>query len=599
MANRKVNITIETTANTSGAKQAEKALDDVSTAADAAAKKATAAQEREAKKAAEALEREAKKTATAQEREAKKAADAQERETRRRVRAEQKAARETEQAAAKVTKTVETEERKKTEAALRESAKRKKVAESEATSLNRLSTSGQAAGKSASRVGQLAGQAGFQVQDFAVQVGGGTSALTAFSQQAPQLLGAFGPAGAIAGAIVAVGAIATQVFLKMGDDALTADEKAKKLADKLDEVRQAAEKAISDKIDFGKQKIEDATTQAGLLADELNTVATNQLRLNQAVLDSLTEINKAERALDELRGQSGDKLKLQSEQAADDAKRREQEVAIQIAAEEQQLKVAQEALAIAKNDLLLKQQQKEEAVLSLKTEKDALKVAEDRLKATKALSGQTAFQPVGGGLAGGIPVVTQAARGAQGELASGKIQQQIETLKANVEGITKAVSNTGELTVQVEDAVRQVLAVESALTQTVSDVQTSIESINIEATTEGVTETARQLSERATLLADEVKAITEGVTASTASEKQALEVIKGNLSNGAITLDEIRSTSAALSQLDPQIREAINGNTQKVSQLITIMQRFQTESAQLQRKIDMIQSRQISPLKQN
>ncbi|MFE1676614.1 hypothetical protein ACFMJE_18465, partial [Acinetobacter baumannii] len=60
-------------------------------------------------------------------------------------------------------------------------------------------------------------------------------------------------------------------------------------------------------------------------------------------------------------------------------------------------------------------------------------------------------------------MVTQAARGAQGELASGKIQEQIETLKANVEGITKAVSNTGELTVQVEDAVRQVLAVESSL----------------------------------------------------------------------------------------------------------------------------------------
>jgi chromosome segregation ATPase len=468
-----------------------------------------------------------------------------------------------------------------------------------AQSSNRVSTAGQAAGKSASRVGQLAGQAGFQVQDFAVQVGGGTSALTAFSQQAPQLLGAFGPGGAIAGAIVAIGAIATQVFLKMGDDALTADEKAKKLADKLEEVREAAEKAISDKIDFGRQKIEDATTKAGLLADELNTVATNQLRLNQAVLDSLTEINQAERALDELRGQSGDKLKLQSEQAANEAKRRDQQVAIQIAAEEQQLKVAREALDIAKSDLLLKQKQKEEAVLSLQAEKDALKAAEDRLKSTKLLSGQTAFQSVGGGLAGGLPVVTQAARGAQGELASGKIQEQIETLKANVEGITKAVSSTGELTSQVDEAIRQVIAVESALTQKVSDVQTSIESINIEATTEGITETARQLSERATLLADEVKSITEGVTASTASEKQSLEVIKKNLSDGAITLDEIRSTSAALGQLDPQIREAINGNTQKVSQLITIMQRFQIETAQLQRRIDMIQSRQISPLKQN
>lgn len=56
--------------------------------------------------------------------------------------------------------------------------------------------------------GQVIGQAGFQVQDFFVQVQGGTSALTAFSQQGSQLLGIFGPAGAIAGAILAVGALA-------------------------------------------------------------------------------------------------------------------------------------------------------------------------------------------------------------------------------------------------------------------------------------------------------------------------------------------------------------------------------------------------------
>lgn len=54
---------------------------------------------------------------------------------------------------------------------------------------------------------------GYQVQDFAVQVAGGTSALRAFGQQAPQFLGAFGPAGAIAGAAVAVGALISQIVL--------------------------------------------------------------------------------------------------------------------------------------------------------------------------------------------------------------------------------------------------------------------------------------------------------------------------------------------------------------------------------------------------
>ena len=45
----------------------------------------------------------------------------------------------------------------------------------------------------------------FQVQDLAVQLSMGTSALIAFGQQAPQLASAFGPGGAVLGAITGVG----------------------------------------------------------------------------------------------------------------------------------------------------------------------------------------------------------------------------------------------------------------------------------------------------------------------------------------------------------------------------------------------------------
>jgi hypothetical protein len=48
-------------------------------------------------------------------------------------------------------------------------------------------------------------QVGYQVQDFAVQVQGGTNAMVALGQQGSQLLGIFGPAGAIAGMILAIG----------------------------------------------------------------------------------------------------------------------------------------------------------------------------------------------------------------------------------------------------------------------------------------------------------------------------------------------------------------------------------------------------------
>lgn len=47
-------------------------------------------------------------------------------------------------------------------------------------------------------------QAGYQVGDFFVQVGAGTSKLQAFGQQGSQLLGIFGPVGAVLGAGVAI-----------------------------------------------------------------------------------------------------------------------------------------------------------------------------------------------------------------------------------------------------------------------------------------------------------------------------------------------------------------------------------------------------------
>jgi hypothetical protein len=61
--------------------------------------------------------------------------------------------------------------------------------------------------------GGVIGQAGFQLQDFFVQVQGGTSALTALSQQGSQFLGVFGTGGAIAGAVLAVGALVAGLVL--------------------------------------------------------------------------------------------------------------------------------------------------------------------------------------------------------------------------------------------------------------------------------------------------------------------------------------------------------------------------------------------------
>lgn len=64
-------------------------------------------------------------------------------------------------------------------------------------------------------MGQLrntAGNLGFQLQDIAVQAQAGTSAFVILGQQGSQIASAFGPTGAVVGAIIAVGAAIASVF---------------------------------------------------------------------------------------------------------------------------------------------------------------------------------------------------------------------------------------------------------------------------------------------------------------------------------------------------------------------------------------------------
>lgn len=93
-------------------------------------------------------------------------------------------------------------------------------------------------------------QAGYQVNDFIVQVQGGQSALVAFSQQGSQLAGAFGPSGAVIGAIIALGSIIAGTLitsLNGGKNAMDALKDAAEAMDKVITISQNGVAALSDK----------------------------------------------------------------------------------------------------------------------------------------------------------------------------------------------------------------------------------------------------------------------------------------------------------------------------------------------------------------
>jgi hypothetical protein len=177
------------------------------------------------------------------------------------------------------------------------------ISQARATELmQRFSQQATIASAGGNRFGTVAQQAGYQVGDFAVQVASGQSALVAFTQQGAQVLGVFGPWGAILGAAVAVaGALAVGMGLFESE---TTDS---------EEALEAHRKQLADWISTAEKAANGATGLAAAwagMSDAQREVARQGLQ-NQ--IDQQTAANKAaaEEALKVLRN-SGAALLPQS-----------------------------------------------------------------------------------------------------------------------------------------------------------------------------------------------------------------------------------------------------------------------------------------------
>ena len=114
------------------------------------------------------------------------------------------------------------------------------------------------AGKAIGGMGRNVGMAGVQIGQFAGQIQGGQSALLAFSQQGADIGMLFGPAGMIAGGIVAVGAALAGVLVPSLMDSTDATEK---LSDKLKELRKT-NRLSAEQVAFLNQVEEEAKKTA-------------------------------------------------------------------------------------------------------------------------------------------------------------------------------------------------------------------------------------------------------------------------------------------------------------------------------------------------
>ena len=166
-------------------------------------------------------------------------------------------------------------------------------------------------------------QAGFQIGDFATQVASGQSALVAFTQQGTQLLGLFGPGGAILGAVLAIGGAIAGSFVRGMDSGTeateTLTEEAMRLAEALGEVsdrqREIINTGFAERIADQRARIQEAQESLyeanrtlemftrRLSEQELEAMqASGALdRFTDSVNDSRNEMSLAEQAIAAIR----------------------------------------------------------------------------------------------------------------------------------------------------------------------------------------------------------------------------------------------------------------------------------------------------------
>ena len=114
---------------------------------------------------------------------------------------------------------------------------------------------------------QIIQNSSYQITDFIVQVQGGTSAMRAFSQQAPQFLGAFGSKGAMLGIVAALAGAFIPLFADIISGSKSSDDAIKELTDSTDRLQSAASAVGNVDLSSLGRNYREATKEGKILID--------------------------------------------------------------------------------------------------------------------------------------------------------------------------------------------------------------------------------------------------------------------------------------------------------------------------------------------
>ena len=570
MANKKVTVDITTTANTSGADKTVKSIEQIERAK---AKQDAAAEAASAREAA----RQARAEAAAE----RAAGVAQRREE-------------------KAAKQAEIASQRKEAAAKREEAAIKRVqgaadAAAEKAAKNAARLESEASVKGSRGAAIKVQQAGYQVADFATQVTGGTSALTALGQQLPQFLGAFGPQGAVAGALIAVGLTAYKVFSGIGDSMEKAKERADFLAKAINEGAVLAAKTLTEDYDMGASSLGNAQTIAESLRQKFVDIAKAEGEFAAAALKNTQSLNAAEVRLQELMGARYDTQKMSDFHAKEQEAIRAQEHQNKVRDEQAKQAAAERAKTRTDELVALKTQAFNEQTASLAANEKELNVLLTQKNALEAIvAKRKTIAELGFMHVAALPAALEqnkASKSAEQSLKGSEYVARIPILEASIKELQSQVGEFGVVTNELKTLNVEAGAAQSELAATSKEVTLKIEGLKEAHRLEQIQAAVDKIEKDGKAKAEEITKLIADVKPETSGEKAAFEQLQTAVSDHIIQVGESTATAASLATLSGKIREATSGQSQVITELITSMQKMKQDADAQLRTISALQSR--------
>lgn len=432
-------------------------------------------------------------------------------------------------------------------------------------------------GKNMGKMGMLANQASFQIGDFFTQVEMGTSAVRAFSQQAPQLMGAFTMAGVLSGPVtLALAGIAAAIpIITVGVKALSSafsesSEPAGKTAEAIGKIKENMGALKRDEIDKVTEGIYDARDAAIDLRQDISDITAAENELANATLSNAEKRASAHRNIALLLDLEIDKLDEIRKAEEEAAEKRRVAAEQALAAEQKKLDDARFAAQVAADTLTELQFQDARNQADLIRQRERLKLLREekaeleRIAALDLRPGESgSWSPAG--RMGPDPRSL-----AKKELGTARFTTEMGGIENVIAELEKTISGVAKADRAFQKASNTLSVVEGAVALNIQRIEETFAEDDLLAKTEVAVNVAKAMAE-------EVRSVTGKIEANTAQAAANKATLDSAAADGAVTTRDLANVSQGLKTMVGSLQSGTATSKENVQELIRIVTRLQAD----------------------